>query len=287
MRYEAPNETLWATHLRTGQIDLIRVGSGSAETQRLEDHIVSALIDFDDIAYDEHADLLYDLSEQVTRHLLSYLSDESARKVLRLHEKEIARLIHAQMQGHFWEDPRTGYEVVITRGFTALRPSAYTAAVGEPPHDFRKPPSDRSNMARYLFGGFKKCLYATQKFQSDPERKLAVILEREALKWFKPAKGQFQLHYRSGTEHLEYQPDFVAETEDGIFMLEPKASNQMTDRDVLAKRDAAIAWCQHASAYAKRHEGKQWIYALISHDLIAENMTLAGLIKAGSAVRPN
>jgi type III restriction enzyme len=40
----------------------------------------------------------------------------------------------------------------------------------------------------------------------------SAVAERESLKWFKPAKGQFQLFYQSGTELLEYQPDFVAET---------------------------------------------------------------------------
>jgi type III restriction enzyme len=35
-------------------------------------------------------------------------------------------------------------------------------------------------MAKYLFGGFKRCLYPVQKFQSDAERKLSVTLEREA-----------------------------------------------------------------------------------------------------------
>ena len=38
------------------------------DEQRLEDYVVSGLIDFDDVAYDEHADLLYDLAEQVTHH---------------------------------------------------------------------------------------------------------------------------------------------------------------------------------------------------------------------------
>jgi type III restriction enzyme len=105
-------------------------------------------------------------------------------------------------------------------------------------------------MAKYLFGGFERCLYPLQKFQSDPERKLAVILERESLKWFKPAKGQFQIYYKRGAEHPEYQPDFVAETEKLIYMLEPKAANQMTDAEVIAKRDAAVKWCQHASRQA-------------------------------------
>ena len=78
---------------------------------------------------------------------------------------------------------------------------------------FAQSPADKSNMARYLFGGFQRCLYAVQKFQSDAERRLAVILERDAQKWFKPAKGQFQIFYKSGADHLEYQPDFVAETD--------------------------------------------------------------------------
>jgi type III restriction enzyme len=237
--------------LRTEQVDVVGLGRGSVNEQRLEDYVVSGLIDFDDVAYDEHADLLYDLAEQVVAHLRGYLSANDARKVLRLHQRDIARFVHAQMQKHFWQDTDVDYEVVVTRGFTALRPSAYTAAEGEPPLDFRTSPADKSNMSKYLFGGFARCLYPVQKFQSDAERKLAVILEREALKWFKPAKGQFQIYYKWGADNPEYQPDFVAETRDRIFMLEPKAANQMTEGEVLAKRDVAVRWCQQASDYAR------------------------------------
>ncbi len=60
-------------------------------------------------------------------------------------------------------------------------------------------------------------------------------------------------------------------------MLEPKARNQMEDAEVLAKRDAALAWCKHASDYAATYDGKPWKYVLIPHDAIAENMTLEGL----------
>jgi type III restriction enzyme len=168
---------------------------------------------------------------------------------------------------------------VITRGFTELRNSTYTAAADEPPLDFRISPSDKSNMSRYSFGGFSWCLYPTQKFQSDAERKLAIVLERESLKWFKLARGQFQLFYRSGIEDLEYQPDFVAETRTRIFMLEPKASNQMADPDVLAKQNVAIEWCRRATDHAASYEGKPWTYVLIPHDAIAENMTLEGLAR--------
>jgi type III restriction enzyme len=89
-----------------------------------------------------------------------------------------------------------------------------------------------------------------EKFQSDPERRLAVILEREQAKWFKPRKGQFQLFYKSGADHLEYQPDFVAEADGCIYMLEPKATGDLDDAEVKLKRDVAVKWCGLATKYA-------------------------------------
>ena len=127
------------------------------------------------------------------------------RKVLRLHQKELARFIHVQMQDHYWEEA-IEYEVKISKGFTELKPSAYTASADESPLNFRHSPADKSNMAKYVFGSFSRCLYPVQKFQSDSERKLAVILDRESLKWFRPAKDQFQIFYRWNGDHLEYQP---------------------------------------------------------------------------------
>ena len=64
----------------------------------------------------------------------------------------------------------------------------------------------------------------------------------------------------------------------GIYMLEPKASNQMEDPVVLAKRDAAVKWCANASAYSAQTGGKPWKYALMPHTAIAQNMTLEGLV---------
>jgi type III restriction enzyme len=276
INYQAPSEELWVQHLRTNHLEIIGLGHGGIEESRLDDYIVGGLIDFDDIAYDDHADLLYDLAGQVTGHLLGYLSAEDARRVLRLYQRPMAAFVHAQMQEHYWEEA-VDYEVVVSKGFTELKSSAFTTSATEPPMDFRTSPTDKSNMAKYIFGGFQKCLYPVQKFQSDAERKMSVILEREALKWFKPAKGQFQIFYKRGADHPEYQPDFVAETADTIYMLEPKAANQMTDDDVLAKRDVAVKWCERASDHAKSYGGKPWKYLLIPHDAIAENMTLVGL----------
>lgn len=278
MRYPAPSEELWAKHLRTDQVDIIGLSQGNLLETRLEDYVVSGLIDFPDIAYDDHADLLYDLAEQVVTHLRTYLSDDEAGQVLSLHQREIARAVHAQMQDHFWKDDTVEYHHEVRQGFTDLKETAYTA-LNEPPLDYRVPPADKSNMARYLFGGFAKCLSDVTKFHSDTERRLAVILERESLKWLRPAKGQFQMYYRSGSDHFEYQPDFVAETSDTILMLEPKMATQMSDKDVLSKADVAVQWCAWASEHAHSYGGKPWRYVLIPHDAISDNMTLEFLVK--------
>lgn len=276
LNYPAPSDELWIQFLRTGEQEVLGLGEEGGEESRPEDYIVSGLVDFDDVSYDDHADLLYDLAGQAVQHFRGYMSEDDAKRTLRMHQREIARYIHAQMQEHFWEEA-VDYEVVISKGFTELKPSAYTASATEPPLDYRVAPPNKSNMAKYLFGGFERCLYPLQKFQSDPERKLAVILERESLKWFKPAKGQFQIYYKRGAEHPEYQPDFVAETGKLIYMLEPKAANQMTDAEVIAKRDAAVKWCKQASQHALTYGGKPWKYLLIPHVAIASNMTLEGL----------
>ena len=82
---------------------MVGLGRGSVDEQRLEDYVVSELSDFSDVAYEEHAELLYDLAERVVSHLRSYLSANDVRRVLRLHRREIALIVHAQMQLHFWQ----------------------------------------------------------------------------------------------------------------------------------------------------------------------------------------
>ena len=55
---------------------------------------------------------------------------------------------------------------------------------------FRAPVEEKLLIRGMVFGGFAKCLYPAQKFDSDPERRFAIILEDETsvLKWLKPPK---------------------------------------------------------------------------------------------------
>jgi type III restriction enzyme len=246
--------------------------------QRPEDYIVHALVDFDDIDYFTHSELLYDLAGQIVKHLRSYLSESEAVSVLDRDRRLIAREIHAQMMAHFWESA-THYEAQVSRGFTELKPCNFTATAGQGVQNYRETVTELSRIKQMLFGGFSKCLYPLQKFDSDTERRFAVILERDASKWFKPARGQFQIYYKLGTEQPEYVPDFVAETDTGILMAETKAKAEISTQEVQAKAAAAARWCKYASEHAARVGTKPWKYLLIPHDDIGEAKRLADFLR--------
>jgi len=265
-------------HLRTAKQEFLQNVSGQNLELRLEDYLIRALIDFDDISYDDHADLLYDLAGQMVAHLKTYLTDEKdVVNVLQYHQQHLAALIHSQMQmpEHRWEKA-TGYKANVSKGFTALKENAYTASAKDEIKPFRMTVPDPSNIKKYLFGGFSKCLYEIQKFDVDTERRFAVILEddTDVLKWLKPARGQFQIYYN---KDAAYEPDFVVETTKQNFLCEPKRADQMNNPEVLAKKEASKEWCRHASEHAQEYGGKKWTYLLIPHDAITGNMTLDGL----------
>jgi len=281
MQYQAPSQNLWIQYLREGERQTLEAQGGNIREGRLEDYIVKCLIDFNDICYDTDADLLYDLASQTVRHLRDYLSDEDAEKVLLYHQRNIARFIHAEMQAHYREEKVT-YTAHISGGFTALKSSGYTQSSKYPPRDFRQAAPNKNETGKYVFNGFERCLYTEQKFDSDSERQLAVILDREAHKWFRPAPGQFQIFYSYEYDQHQYEPDFVAETDAEIFMIEVKMNKEMQNAEVLAKKEAALAWCRHATDYTLKQGGKPWRYLLLPHHELQENRTLEGLGKLGA-----
>lgn len=263
-------------HLQSNERERLETRAGIVAEQRPEDYVVRCLIDFDDVSYDDHADLLYELATQAVTHLRSYLKDEDeVLNVLQFHQKTLANLIHAQMEQHHHEGA-TEYVVTVTRGFTHLEGADFTLPAGETIRDFRVPAEAAREIGSLLFGKFTKCSYIAQRFSSTSEWRLAGVLEAdpEVLKWVKPAPGKFQIFYRG--DHA-YEPDFVIETETDKLLCEVKAARDMEDSDVSEKTQAAIQWCRHATDHEARHGGKPWKYLLIPHDAIEANRTIAGL----------
>lgn len=287
-RLQPVSQEILVQHLNNDTRDVIGALAGGAAEERLEDYVVRGLIDFDDVSYDEEADLLYKLAAQFVAHLRGYLKDDDeVRNVLIFHQRQIATVVHTQMQPHAWEEA-SSYEAVVSQGFSEVRTQAFAAPVGEVIRPYDTPIDNKVDIRKMLFGGFKKCLYPTQKFDSDTERRFTVVLEKDpaVVKWFKPGKGVFQIRYSADAD---YEPDFVVETTSEKLLCEPKRLDQMQDPVVLAKARAAATWCTHATAHELASDGKPWRYLLIPHDAIADNMTAAGLAEsyAFQAVSPS
>jgi type III restriction enzyme len=246
---------------------------------RLEDYLVRHLIEHDEIDYDDHSDLLYKLCGQMVAHLKSYLKDDGEVEsvLLSLGKQLLVPFIFEQMRAHYWETPTT-YRAVVTQGFTRLKPNHYGADKGAPVQDFHNAVVPLTDTRRHLFGGFTRCCYPLQKFQSDEERRFAVLIdsknEPSVEHWIKPAPRQFDVYYAKGNS---YQPDFVVETDVEMLICEIKAKNEMDDPVVKAKARATAMWVAEANKIAEEMHKKPWRYLLIPHDAVISSATLAGL----------
>ena len=248
-----------------------------------ENYILKRLFNYDDIPYDEHAELLYSLSKQAVECLMQENDEKDVDSILQNQSDAIARLIHAQLDKAFYENS-TELEVEVRSGFTALRDCSYTAAEGQDIHNYRDTVSEVSKIKKMMFGHFSNCLYPIQKFDSDTERRFSIILERDTSKWFKPAKGQFKMYYKKGSEHPEYVPDFVAETDNAVLMIETKSTQHRKEdgswnEEVTEKAKSGVKWCANASSHLKANGGKEWKYLLIPHDEVKEANTLSSYIQ--------
>ena len=168
---------------------------------RSEDYLVSHLIDEDAIDYDTMVDLLYKLASQVVARLQAYLPDEEdVENVLLVHGKPLAEFVFRQMMQHYVETP-TRYTGRVSRGFQLLKPVNFKVSDLKTVRAFRRPVTPFADTRRQVFGGFKKCVFPYQAFQSDDERRFAVLIdlhEAGVSRWVKPGAGQFRIEYRRG-----------------------------------------------------------------------------------------
>lgn len=129
---------------------------------------------------------------------------------------------------------------------------------------------------KYVFRGFEKSCHFEYKFDSRTEQTLSFIFEHDkyVLKWLRPAPNQFRIYRLHNSK--KYEPDFVAETTECIYLIETKAANAVDMTEIQAKAQAALKYCKYASEYTAEYGGKQWKYALIPHDQGSRNSSFQG-----------
>lgn len=247
-------------------IETLQVKSGRKFDSPLN-QIVSSLMDYDEIDYDENSELLYHLAEQAIETIQRNTENiDDLPKVVNQFKKAIAKNIFDQMQNHFVITP-LGYLKPNVLPFTGIVEQHLTEIEGFGKIDFRdivKP----SLIRKYIFRGFLKSYYTECKFDSKTELDFANVLEADkaVIKWLRPASSQFNIYWANGAKR--YEPDFIVETSDCIYMVETKAAKDLSAEDVLGKKKAAEEYCKNASEFTAKHGGKPWKYHLLRHDLV-------------------
>ena len=173
------------------------------------------------------------------------------------------------MKEHFTLEKK-GYVSSRVLPFVELLPQHLTEETAYGYRDYRLPfaNNQKSLVKKYIFTGFLKSYYLTYKFDSSTELDFAFLLENDdkVLRWLRPVPNQFRIYWGNGAHR--YEPDFVVETKDKIYMVETKAENEINNEDVQEKKKAALEYCTIVS----KETSKPWQYALIPH--IAVGRTL-------------
>lgn len=240
--------------------------------------IVSALMDFNDIPYDDNNAVINSIAKQYADFVRSYETEEiEAKKIILFNRKEISLFLHDEMFKHE-ETQEIEYQATVSKGFRVVSSNSYLLTSCDNRMNFRNPVFTKRDIKDILFVGYKKCLFPSLKFDSDTERRFSVILEdsQQVLRWFKPTTNDIMIYYESGKE---YEPDFIVETEDLMLLIETKAEKDVETDTVQNKAKAAITWCEYATKHALNNDGKPWKYVLIPDVDVLPNATLDGFVK--------
>ena len=219
------------------------------------------------IDYEKCSDLLFKLIKQCLNHYIAKYGEDGMKSIVFENERDIAEKIYNQMmqEEHFYCSKTLIKEEVVDLPRENLSTEYNNFKYKK--DLFQEP---EGNITSNLFEGIKKGVFNLAKFDSHPELVFARILEldNEVKNWLRPNPLQFNIFYNNGRR---YEPDFVVETENTIYLVEVKARKMMKDTDVLAKKERAQQYCKIATDWGKANNFKEWKYLFIPDDEIQSN----------------
>ena len=225
----------------------------------------SLLESIPEFSYDD-ADLILDVVEQYLRLIDG--DEETKRKIIRRYAtvivEDLRQQIYASKEEHTEFIYNVQQDLIVFGSFAKTKLKHVDGKLG-----YKKEIADKKNIKNYLFEGYRKSYYPVNSFDSDDERRFAVVLEDDegVVRFIKPPLNQLGLFYRAGKQ---YNPDFLVETKDCKYMVEVKAANQVNNEDVQEKARAGVKWCECASKVDA--DDKKWKYRLVSgEDIIIGN----------------
>ncbi len=236
--------------------------------------LVDEIVKKPEVDYDECSDLLYNLLKSLFDYLGTKFTQDQIKNIVMFNKKDISNKIYLQMKKHFVCSTPNLIERISGVSYTILDPG-YIKKLGDEPISLYDNIDD-GQVPKVLFTGFSKALHPIYKFDSAPEKRFAIVCEHspEVIKWLRPAPKQFNLFY--GSNH-RYEPDFVVETADTMFLVEVKGEDKLTAEDNLLKKQRAVRYCEVSNVYCDQHELKFWKYLYIPSQQISTSSSFTML----------
>lgn len=262
--FQERQEQIVRQNLVDNQQELLEVVE-SGRTQNIKSKLLLHLLDEPEIDYTEMREELVDAVNQVLTYVRSYSADDAAAiRTLDQNSGLVAKRLYEQIRGHFIKEVISFGEANVLP-FSKIEPIHLGERTGYPRKTLYEPIPSLHQIRRFIFHGFTKACHECYGFDSGTERNFAQILEQdeEVMTWLRPSALQFNIHW--GRDSRRYEPDFVVETNDCIYLVETKASKELSQDDVQAKAEAARHYCRLATDYTTQHGGKPWAYLLVSH----------------------
>jgi type III restriction enzyme len=256
-------EEIISETIRGNVVDTIGVRQGAFTRETPVNQVVSELINFPEVDYDDNPDLLHKLAAQAVAAVETKQEDPAQlRSVVRQYRKVIAGRIYDQMKKHLQvSEPEYLQPKVLP--FVKIEDWNFSALTSGGYKDYREKITPLSHIPRYVYRGFEKACHVEYKFDVRPEKDFAYVLEHDkaVIRWLRPAPNQFRIYWQHNTR--QYRPDFVVETHDAIYLAETKQANQIDSPEVIDKKKAALKYCEYATQFTRQHGGKPWHYLLI------------------------
>ena len=225
-----------------------------------------------EVDYEKCSELLYKLITQVCDYFENRYGQNGMQNIVMMNKVHIGKEIYEQMLKHF--KVRTGFleeEVIDVVKYNVRQ--QYNCK-----YKLNLFAAYETRIQNIVFTGIKKGVFEEAKFDSDPELVFARILEQDndVKNWLRPASSQFNITYNHGHR---YEPDFVVEAEDMIYLVEVKGEDRIEREDVVAKKERAIRYCKAVSEWGRANGYKQWQYVFIPSGEVHSNSSFGQLAR--------
>ena len=282
--FPIPNDILLKNLVESGDVEVVKGKGLDFNALNPMKTIVEEISKRPEVDYDACCDLLYDLITTLFDAFAKKFTSDEIKNIVMCNKRSIADKIYDQMKKHFKCSEPNIVEEISGVSMYIYEPS-YMRKIGEEPISVYTTIPD-GDVPKCLFNGFKKALHPIYKFDSAPEKRFAIVCEQseEVIKWLRPAAKQFNLFYGNGQR---YEPDFVVETSDTMYLVEIKGEDKLNDENNLLKKQRAVRYCQVASVYASGHGLKQWKHLYIPSQQVQTNSSFTMLAQRFDVTQEN